>query len=355
MEPQNNSKNHILRKKVHSLRRRPARKSQGLSETGSRKPSCLNFNKSEKPPSVSPRNAKQNAFRNYSTKAFIQKDRPINLESINKSNNYQTLLNNTGGSSIGGLKSLSTEPSNFVGAKGTRQLLINNPLLKLNENKTSLLELDNIYLAGKGKNTSNNRQNRSKIGFPLVDLDSQPQSIKGSRAFNMLKSLDLQQYSRKFVELGYDNDLCKLAFLNIKQRKDFIQSLKPLPGHKDKLSSMFTMLDEIFEKEGMSKIIRHTSTSKRNRQTSNLQVGASKDSKREILKNSKTRSDSDVSIRPTGMLLKKYMGLRMNIKSDINDKFIGHFSSFQQKKKKKLNEILEKRNNVDYNCQLALN
>ena len=43
------------------------------------------------------------------------------------------------------------------------------------------------------------------------------------------------------------------------------------------------------------------------------------------------------------------------MKSEINDQIITYFSTFQQKKKKKLKEILEKRNNIDRNCQLALN
>lgn len=140
------------------------------------------------------------------------------------------------------------------------------------DTKNTGLDIDNIYLPGKGKTTSVNRHNRSKIGFPFVEVDTKPQSVKGSRVFSMLKTLDLQQYSRKFVELGYDNDLCKLAFLNKKQRKDFIQNLKPLPGHKDKLASMFIMLDDIFENEGVSEIIRQTSTSKRTRQQSSNQV-----------------------------------------------------------------------------------
>lgn len=178
-----------------------------------------------------------------------------------------------------------------------------------------MLDLDNIYLPGKGKTTSVNRQHRSKIGFPMVDVDPKPQSVKGSRVFNMLKTLDLQQYSRKIFELGYDNDLCKLAFLNKKQRKDFIQSLKPLPGHKDKLTMMFTMLDDIFEKEGMSQMIRHTSTAKRNRQQSSTQVGNSKEGRREVNKSgqyrksvtnitSQTRSETESISKPSGVLRK---------------------------------------------------
>lgn len=34
---------------------------------------------------------------------------------------------------------------------------------------------------------------------------------------------------------------------------------------------------------------------------------------------------------------------------------MSHFSNVHEKKKKKLKEILQNRNNIDHNCQLALN
>ena len=59
--------------------------------------------------------------------------------------------------------------------------------------------------------------------------------------------------------------------------------------------------------------------------------------------------------RPIQILENKYQNLKSNIKTEINDKFVTYFSSFQQKKKKKIKDIYEKRHNIDHNCQLALN
>lgn len=170
-------------------------------------------------------------------------------------------------------------------------------------------------MPGKGKTTSVSRHNRSKIGFPFAEIDTKPQSVKGSRVFSMLKTLDLQQYSRKFIDLGYNNDLCKLAFLNKKQRKDFILNLKPLPGHKDKLSLMFTMLDDIFEKEKVSDIIKQTSTSKPTRHQSSNQVFQPKATRRELNRSSQnrksssntnfqTKSDNESSSKTSGLIMK---------------------------------------------------
>ena len=109
---------------------------------------------------------------------------------------------------------MSTEPSNNASSKGTRQLLMSNHHANIYENKNTKLDLDNVYLPGKGRMTSFSKQQRIKDGFQILEQDNKPQSVKGSRVFSMLQSLDLQQYSRKFVELGYDNDLWKLSFLN---------------------------------------------------------------------------------------------------------------------------------------------
>jgi len=375
MEEQKAKQNCLIRKKMHSMKRRTGRKSNiPLGEVNQKKPSHLNLNRVEKPPSISPRAADQQAFRNYSTKGLYKGSSETISGNINQFNNvsqsnqnttYKSIMNNTNLSSNNGIKSISTEPTHQATSNNTRHLLMSNPMSNMNGNKPSLLELDNIYLQGKGKVTSTNKHIRSKVNFPSVDHDSKPQSVKSSRIFSMLKSLDLQQYSRKFVELGYDNDLWRLAFLSKKQRKEFVQNLKPLPGHKDKLMSMFTMLDDAFEKEGMSNTIRQISTSKRNRQSVNTDPISSKDIKKcdksnqnrksSTQSNFQSKNEADNSIKPTVILKNKYLRLRQSVKTDINDKFISYFTCFQQKKKKKLKEILEKRNNVDYNCQLALN
>jgi hypothetical protein len=47
-------------------------------------------------------------------------------------------------------------------------------------------------------------------------------------------------------DLGYGNDMYKLALLNPKQREDFIENLKVMPGHKAKLAGFFTVIDELY-------------------------------------------------------------------------------------------------------------
>lgn len=47
------------------------------------------------------------------------------------------------------------------------------------------------------------------------------------------------------AELGYGEDIYKLALLNDRQRYDLIASLKVLPGHKAKLMSLFNVIDEV--------------------------------------------------------------------------------------------------------------
>lgn len=135
MEQENSQKpTSIFRKKVQSIRRRPKKKIQGLSESINKQSACLNSNKGEQPPSISPRTAHQQAFRNYSTKGlqkgssdvFIGKMHSLknNISQLHNSSNYRTILNNTNMSSGNGLKSISTEPTHHTTSKDTRQLLM---------------------------------------------------------------------------------------------------------------------------------------------------------------------------------------------------------------------------------------
>lgn len=47
------------------------------------------------------------------------------------------------------------------------------------------------------------------------------------------------------IELGYGEDVYKLAVLNSNQRFSLINQLKVLPGHKAKLMSLFDVIDEV--------------------------------------------------------------------------------------------------------------
>lgn len=47
------------------------------------------------------------------------------------------------------------------------------------------------------------------------------------------------------AELGYGEDVYKLAVLNGNQRLSLINQLKVLPGHSAKLMSLFDVIDEV--------------------------------------------------------------------------------------------------------------
>ncbi len=47
------------------------------------------------------------------------------------------------------------------------------------------------------------------------------------------------------AELGYGEDIYKLALLNDRQRSDLVVQLKVLPGHSAKLVSLFDVIDEV--------------------------------------------------------------------------------------------------------------
>jgi len=67
--------------------------------------------------------------------------------------------------------------------------------------------------------------------------------------FQLLKAFKLQQYAIKLTELGYGEDIYKLALLQAKQRTDLIDNLKVLPGHNAKLMSLFDVIDELYPKK----------------------------------------------------------------------------------------------------------
>jgi hypothetical protein len=50
---------------------------------------------------------------------------------------------------------------------------------------------------------------------------------------------------QKLTESGYGDEVYKLAVLSGVQRDNLIDQLKPMPGHKAKLSAFFTVIDEV--------------------------------------------------------------------------------------------------------------
>ena len=125
----------VVKKKVHSIHRRPGRKPLEQLDSLPKKPKFLKISTGEQQPSLSPKSIQLQAFRNYSTKglqkgaseAILGKLNSLknNLSHMNKSGNYVTLMNKTNISSNHGPKSISTEPTNNPSSKGTRHLLMN--------------------------------------------------------------------------------------------------------------------------------------------------------------------------------------------------------------------------------------
>jgi hypothetical protein len=63
--------------------------------------------------------------------------------------------------------------------------------------------------------------------------------------YKLLRAFNLQQYTRKLSDSGYSEEVFKLAVLSQNQREDLIARLKPMPGHKSKLTAFFTVIDEV--------------------------------------------------------------------------------------------------------------
>lgn len=47
------------------------------------------------------------------------------------------------------------------------------------------------------------------------------------------------------TEMGYGEDIYKLALLSYRQREDLIDKLHALPGHKSKLNEFFRIIDQV--------------------------------------------------------------------------------------------------------------
>lgn len=49
------------------------------------------------------------------------------------------------------------------------------------------------------------------------------------------------------TEMGYGEDIYKLALLSYRQREDLIDKLHALPSHRSKLNEFFRVIDQVIE------------------------------------------------------------------------------------------------------------
>jgi len=82
-----------------------------------------------------------------------------------------------------------------------------------------------------------------------IALRDKPSSFASQPIYKLLRAFNLQQYTRKLTDSGYGEEVYKLAVLNGLQRDELITQLKPMPGHKAKLSAFFTVIDEIYPRQ----------------------------------------------------------------------------------------------------------
>lgn len=67
----------------------------------------------------------------------------------------------------------------------------------------------------------------------------------GAPIAQLLKGFKLTQYSMKLSDMGYSDDIYKLAFLNNRDREELMSNLQLLPGHKERMLNLFKMIDRL--------------------------------------------------------------------------------------------------------------
>lgn len=83
----------------------------------------------------------------------------------------------------------------------------------------------------------NNKRNSKKLQLTEIPI------------YSLLKAFKLQQYTLKINDLGYGNDVYKLALLSQVQREEFITQLKVMPGHQAKIAGFFSVIDELYPRQ----------------------------------------------------------------------------------------------------------
>lgn len=87
--------------------------------------------------------------------------------------------------------------------------------------------------------------NTSKLGSSKVNDEAQlllklyeNKSYDSIPAYKLLRTANLQQYTKGFILRGYGINLSKLAFLTEEEKTKLFEDLKVLPGHSVKLEKI---------------------------------------------------------------------------------------------------------------------
>jgi hypothetical protein len=58
-------------------------------------------------------------------------------------------------------------------------------------------------------------------------------------------------------EMGYGEDIYKLALLSNKQKEELIEKLHALPGHKSKFFEIFRVIEHLYPRNAIQKTLEH--------------------------------------------------------------------------------------------------
>lgn len=109
-------------------------------------------------------------------------------------------------------------------------------------------------------------------------------------------------------DLGYGQDVYKLALLNAQQREEFVDQLKVMPGHKAKIAGFFSVIDDLYPRSKVLEQINSV-TPQRNGKGSK---------KTRITSAGRTR----YHLGPQKTLLQQYEKLNRNTKQAFNNHFM---------------------------------
>jgi hypothetical protein len=61
----------------------------------------------------------------------------------------------------------------------------------------------------------------------------------------LLRGFKLTQYAIKMTDLGYAQDVVKLAMISHREREELMGTLKMLPGHRERFINLFKTIERL--------------------------------------------------------------------------------------------------------------
>ena len=163
--------------------------------------------------------------------------------------------------------------------------------------------------------SSYNAQRRSKGGRAVEPVKNEREQLRDLPIYKLLKAFKLNQYAHKMDDMGYGHDVYKLALLSAKQRDDFVEMLKVMPGHKAKIAGFFAVIDEMFPRDMVAEQIQSATPGR-----------STKPGKKRITSATRTRHH----LGPQKTLLQKYEKLDRNTKALFNKNFMQNLEGYKQ-------------------------